>query len=32
MAQFMIVYEGDATDVSAMTQEEMQAAIVKWAE
>ena len=32
MAQFMIVYKGDATDMAEMTQEEMQAVMVKWAE
>jgi len=32
MAQFMIVYKGDATDMSEMTQEEMQAVMAKWAE
>jgi hypothetical protein len=28
----MIVYKGDATDMSEMTQEEMQAVMAKWAE
>jgi hypothetical protein len=32
MAQFMIVYKGDATDMSEMTQEDMQAVMAKWAE
>ena len=32
MAQFMIVYKGDATDMSEMTQEEMQTVMAKWAE
>ena len=32
MAQFMMVYKGDATDMSEMTQEEMQAVMAKWAE
>ena len=32
MTQFMIVYKGDATDMSEMTQEEMQAVMAKWAE
>jgi len=32
MAQFMIVYKGDATDMSEMTQVEMQAVMAKWAE
>jgi hypothetical protein len=32
MAQYMIVYKGDATDMSEMTQDEMQAVMAKWAE
>lgn len=32
MTQFMMVYKGDATDMSDMTQEEMQAVMAKWAE
>jgi len=32
MAQFMIVYKGDATDMSEMTQEEMQSVMAKWAD
>ncbi|MEA3511159.1 MAG: YciI family protein [Actinomycetota bacterium] len=31
MAQFMIVYKGDATDMAEMTEEEMQAVMMKWA-
>jgi hypothetical protein len=32
MAQIMMVYKGDTTDMSDMTQEEAQAVMAKWAE
>ena len=32
MAQFIMLYKGDATDMADMTQEEMQAVMAKWAE
>lgn len=32
MAQFMMVYKGDATDMSEMTEEEAHAVMAKWAE
>ena len=32
MAQFMMVYNGDATDMSEMSEEESQAVMAKWEE